>query len=69
MKPFRIEFNVTTKERKIIEFTDEEIADFEIRKAIEDADNSIRIVEEQRKAKRQALLEKLLDSEEAKLGV
>ena len=67
MKPFKIEFNVTTKERKIIELTDEEILDMQNRKAIEDASNIIRLAEEQRKAKRQALLEKLLDAEEAKV--
>ena len=66
-RPFRWEVNVQTGVRRQIELTDAEIADGLARKAIEDAAQAVRLAEETRKAKRQAILEKLLDAEEAKI--
>lgn len=64
---FRWEVNVQTGERKQIPLTQQEIEEGLARKAIEDAANVVREAEATRKTKRQALLEKLLDAEEAKV--
>jgi hypothetical protein len=65
-KPFRWELNVSTAERKQIELTDAEIADAQMRKLIEDAEQAMQFAVDARKTKRTALLEKLLDEMEAK---
>jgi hypothetical protein len=68
-KRFRIEVNVVTGERKEIELTLEEYRQRHVNKIISKNEYVVRKQEETRKAKRQALLEKLLDAEEAKLGI
>ena len=64
---FRWEQNVVTGERKAIELTLDEYRTRHVGKIVSRNEYVLRKAEEVRKAKRQALLEKLLDAEEAKV--
>lgn len=66
-KRFRWEQNVQTGERKAIELTLEEYRHRHVAKIKSRNEYVLRKVEEVRKAKRQAILEKLIDAEEAKI--
>ena len=63
--PQRIEINVQTGERKVIELTPAEIAKAQAKKAVEDADNALKAIAAAAKASRQAKLDALLDKIEA----
>lgn len=63
---WRTEFNVTTGERKHVELTLEEYRARHVAKIISRNEYVVRKAEDARKARRAAILERLIDAEEAR---